>query len=83
MKLFYAAVNSSALKRSSFAAACTDDFDTPVSWVNRLEYYSLNASNHAAVTLNVFFIENAAFDVTVLFPRRKLYFKFFQQSDYC
>jgi hypothetical protein len=82
MKLFYAAVNSSALKRSSFVTACTDDFDTPVSWVNRLEYYSLNASNRAPVTLNVF-IENAAFDVTVLFPRRKLYFEFFQQSEYC
>jgi len=52
------------------------------SWANRLEYYSLNASNRAPVALNVF-IENAAFDVTVLFPRRKLHFEFFQQSEYC
>jgi hypothetical protein len=37
LKLFYAAINSSALKRSSFVAACTDGFDTPFPWVNRLE----------------------------------------------
>ena len=37
LKLFYAAINSSALKRSSFVAACKDDFDTPFPLVNGLE----------------------------------------------
>jgi hypothetical protein len=59
LKLFYAAVNSSALKRNSFVAASTDDYDTPVSWVNRLEYFSVQGKYfyRATVTTNVFLIQ--------------------------
>lgn len=34
-------------------AACTDDIETSVSWVNRLEYFSVNASNRAPLTSTV------------------------------
>ena len=45
LKLFYAAVNSRALKRSSFVAASTDYTCTQTSWDRNLKDFHGDASN--------------------------------------
>jgi hypothetical protein len=69
------------LKKKQFCGCVYRWLYYPASWVNRPEYFSVSASNRAPVPSNVFLIENAAFDVTGLFQRRKHNFELFRSRS--